>query len=162
MISRNKIIDMRFNVLSVLITVFKIFCGITTFFMVGFWIYRFNENEDVSLIESISYETNSDIIYPELSVCITMPFIHDNLSLDKNYTVSAEEYDSYLKGWTMFRKEYKNIDLNYVTLDLLEYVEFIMLYINDNEVFKSILRAKGQNPARVSTSKTASMGLSMV
>ena len=75
---------MRVNVISVLITVFKISCGITTFFMVGYWIYKFNENEDVSLIESISYETNSDIIYPELSVCITMPFIHENLSSDKN------------------------------------------------------------------------------
>ena len=72
-----------------------------------------------------------------------MPFIHENLSLDKNYTVSADEYDSYLKGSTRFRKEYENIDFDYVTLDLLAYVEFIMLYVNDNEVFQKNVTCEG-------------------
>ena len=138
---------MRLNILFVLTIVFKIFCGITAFFMVGYWIYKFHQNEDVSLIESISYEPNSDIMYPEMSVCITIPFIHENLSLDKNYTILPDEYVLYLKGSTSFREEYRNINFNNVTLDLLEYVENIVLIMN-NEVFQKILRAMGQRSAR--------------
>ena len=133
---------MRLNILFVLTIVFKIFCGITAFFMVGYWIYKFHQNEDVSLIESISYEPNSDIMYPEMSVCITIPFIHENLSLDKNYTILPDEYVLYLKGSTSFREEYRNINFNNVTLDLLEYVENIVLIMN-NEVFQKNITCDG-------------------
>ena len=133
---------MRANIFYLSITVFKLFCGITAFFMVGYWIYKFNENEDVSAIDYTSYELQKEIVYPELSVCFTMPFVYENLSWDKNYTISAEKYFWYLSGSISAPEEYKNIRFNAVTLDLLDYVEGILL-VKRNEGFPKNLTCKG-------------------
>lgn len=119
--------------LDISIIIFKVLCGIAASFMVGFWIFKFNENEDVSAIEYISYETHSDITYPELSICINKPFIYDNLSLDPEVNVSMDEYHQYIIGESIFREEYRNISYSNVTLDMFEYVQYVQLYMrNEN------------------------------
>ena len=107
-------------------------------FMVGFWIYRFHENEDVSAIQYVWYENEMDIGYPEMSICITMPFIYENLSLNSSINVSVNEYNRYLIGQTAFREEYRSVPFNNVTLDLLEHVQEILLYRRIGKVSQNL------------------------
>ena len=95
--------------------------------MVVFWVVKYSQNEDVSAISYVSYEDQMEIGYPEMSICITMPFIYQNLSLNLNINVSANEYNQYLNGNTTFREEYRSIDYNNVTLNLLDHVQEIIL-----------------------------------
>ena len=125
--------------LHISIIIFKVLCGIAASFMVGFWIFKFNENEDVSAIEYISYETHSDITYPELSICINKPFIYDNLSLDPKVHVSADEYHQYIIGQSIFREEYRNISYRNVTLNMFEYVQQVQLLMRNETMEKSKL-----------------------
>ena len=62
-----------FNINSFMLT-FKILCGIVTLFMVGYWVHKFNKNEDVSLVQYISLDTMAEVIHPETTVCIFKPF----------------------------------------------------------------------------------------
>ena len=120
---------------------FKSICFISTVFMVGFWVLKFNQNEDVSAITYVSYENEMEVGYPEMSICITMPFIYQNLSLNLNINVSANEYSQYLNGNTTFREEYRTIDYNNVTLNLLEHVQEIIL-TGRNKTAAADLRCK--------------------
>ena len=91
--------------------------------MVGFWIFKFHQNEDVSSIEYISYESHSDITYPEFSLCIDMPFMYENLAWGLGSNVSVNEYHRYLEGQSDFREIYRHINYTNVTLNLFEYVQ---------------------------------------
>ena len=110
------------------IIAFKLICWIAALFMVGFWIYKFHENEDVTAIKYLLYENHIEIGYPEMSICIMMPFIYENLSLNSSINVSANEYNSYLTGRSTFREDYRIIPFNNVTLNLLENVQKVVLY----------------------------------
>ena len=110
------------------IIAFKFICWMAALFMVGFWIYRFHENEDVSAIQYVLYEKEMDLGYPEMSICIIMPFIYENLSLNSSINVSVNEYNNYLTGHSTFREAYRSISFNNVTLNLLEHVQEVVLY----------------------------------
>ena len=91
--------------------------------MVGFWIFKFIRNEDVSSIEYISYDSNMDVAYPGLSICVLRPFIYQNLRVHSGGNVSVEDYERYIRGDTMFLEEYAEINFENVTLNLLDYVK---------------------------------------
>ena len=107
---------------------FKAMCGTTAFFMVGFWALKFYRNEDVSAIEYISLDSQKDIAYPELSICLTRPYIYQNLLSHSDGNVSVDEYDKYLHGKSMFLEEYTKINFNNVTLNLIEYFDYVITY----------------------------------
>ena len=115
---------------------FKAICSITAGFMVGFWIFRYNENEDVSAIEYISYETQTDLAYPVLSVCTFMPFIYQNLLWNSSTHVSANEYNRYIHGRMSFREEYKGVNFDNVTLNLLEHVQKVVIKTRNDTAVK--------------------------
>ena len=116
---------------------FKAICSIAAGFMVGFWIFKYHENEDVSAIEYVSYETQTDVAYPVLSVCTFMPFIYQNLLWNSSTYVSADEYNRYIHGIMSFREEYKSIVFDNVTLNLLEHVQKIVIETrNETDVGK--------------------------
>ena len=116
---------------------FKAICSITAGFMVGFWILKYHENEDVSAIEYVSYETQTDLAYPVLSVCTFMPFIYQNLLWNSSTYVSADEYNRYIHGIMSYREEYKSIVFDNVTLNLLEHVQKIVIETrNETDVGK--------------------------
>ena len=104
---------------------FKFMCCIIALFMVGFWIFKFIRNEDVSTIEYISYDSNKDIAYPEISICILRPFIYQNLTGHSGSNVSVKDYEGYLRGDTMFSEEYAKTNFDHVTLDLFDYVQVV-------------------------------------
>ena len=133
---------MTLKFLDMSIIIFKLLCCIAAFFMVGFWIFKFHENEDVSAIEYISYESHSNIIYPEMTICINHPFLYDNLSLDSGVNVSTMEYYLYILGKRSFREEYRHISYSNVTLNILEYVQDVNLFMR-NDTFENRKRCEG-------------------
>ena len=102
--------------------IFKALCGTTSFFMVGFWALKFYRNEDVSVIEYMSYASHGNIAYPELSICFMRPYIIQNLISHPDGNVSADEYDGYLHGDTKLLEKYAKISFNNVNCFFLEFV----------------------------------------
>ena len=116
---------------------FKAICSIAAGFMIGFWIFKYHENEDVSAVEYVSYETQTDLAYPVLSVCTFTPFIYQNLFWNSSAHVSANEYNRYIHGLSAFREEYKGIIFDNVTLNLLEHVQEVVIKTrNEKDVRK--------------------------
>ena len=132
------VVTMNKKYLHILSALFKCTCGIAAFFMVGFWIIKFHKNEDVSSIEYVSYDTPRDMIYPELSLCIQMPFTSQSILSDSNVSVSVKQYNSYLKGGAETLDEYKRIRYHNVTLDILEYVRLIGIYFRNEPTTENL------------------------
>ena len=118
---------MKINVLDLSIIIFKLTCGIAAISMAGFWIFKFHQDEDVSSIEYISYESQGDIAYPEFSICIDMPFMYENLAWGTDSNVSVNEYHRYIEGQSDFREIYRQINYTNVTLNLFEYVQKVIV-----------------------------------
>ena len=72
--------------------IFNIICVILTTSMIGFWTYKYQKNEDVSLIEYESIDSMEEVMYPELTICIDRPFVAKNL-LQFGGNVTYREYN---------------------------------------------------------------------
>ena len=129
---------MNIKVLELSILIFKVLCGIAAVVMIGYWIYKFHKNDDVSAIEYISYETNRDIVYPELSICVLLPFTSRNIFWGGSSNISANEYNEYINGQKTYREEYSKIDFHDVTLNIFKYVEYIELYIRNKTILEPL------------------------
>ena len=119
------------NLSTVSSNIFKALCTLAAFFMVVFWVLKFHENEDVSAINFTSYDIDRNITYPEMSICITEPFIYQNLIWNWEGNDSVKLYQWYLAGniEDMYRKKYEPISFFNVTLNLLGYVETVNVYL---------------------------------
>ena len=126
-------------------TFFKSTCGIAAFFMVGFWIIRFHKNEDVSSIEYVSYDASNDMIYPELSFCTQMPFTYKLVLSNSNGSVSADQYNSYLKGGAEIRDDHKRISYHNVTLNVQKNVQLIAIYFRNQPMTKNLTCTSVEN-----------------
>ena len=62
----------NFNIITF---VFKILCGTTTLFMVGYWVYEFQKNEDVSQVQYITIQEMEEVFHPEMTICIFKPLL---------------------------------------------------------------------------------------
>ena len=135
---------MKIIFLDLSIIIFKLTCGIAAISMVGFWIFKFHQNEDVSSIEYISYESHNDITYPEFSICINMPFIYKNLAWGPGSNVSIDEYHRYIEGQSDFREIYRHINYTNVTLNLFDYVQKVIVQLrNETYTIQNLKNAKG-------------------
>jgi hypothetical protein len=101
-------------------------CIVTTGFMVGYWIYKFHKNEDITAIEYYSRGQVENVIYPELTICVLNPFLTEKLQ-EINKFLDHKTYLKYLKGEDAINETYKDIDYDHVTFDL--YDHFQTLYI---------------------------------
>ena len=119
--------------------IFKAMCGITALFMVGFWALKFYRNEDVSVIEYTSYASNKNIAYPELSICLTRPYIFQTLPSYSDGNASLDEFDKYVHGNSTFPEEYANINFNNITLNLIDYFEYVDLSLRNGKDKKRIV-----------------------
>ena len=130
---------MIYNCSRALSIIFKALCGLAAFFMVIFWVIKFQENEDVSSISYTSYETDRNIIYPQWSVCITEPFIYQNLLWTWHGNDSLKHYRRYIAGESTFRKEYAQVGFFNVTLNLFDYVKMVKLYVRNVTINKPVI-----------------------
>ena len=107
-----------------LIVIFKTICGLVTIFMVGYWLEKFLRNEDLSMIQYKRIETSRNIIYPEVTICNSLPFIDDKFK-DVGVDVSVDDYRSYLRGEKLITDDYGYIDFDNVTLDLRNFIRHV-------------------------------------
>ena len=105
---------------------FKLMCFVLTTSMVGFWAYKYQKNEDVSVIEYKSVASMEDMVYPELTICIDKPFVAKTLM---EFNVTYKEYHEYMKG----NERYKNnetlesIPFVNATIDVFDYLQYPIL-----------------------------------
>ena len=107
---------------------FKLSCILAVSLMIGYWIYKFNRNDDITLIEYKSVNELDDVILPELSLCIREPFLSRSFS---NKTGSLKEekgaYENYLRGNINLRKEHHDVEYDNVTLNVFDYFKSISI-----------------------------------
>jgi len=95
--------------------------------MVGYWIYKFYKNDDLTVIEYNSQGKVENVIFPELTICVFNPFLIEKLQ-EINKFLDQETYLKYLKGEVVFNETYKEIDYDRITVNL--YDHFQALYIS--------------------------------
>ena len=107
----------NFNVITF---VFKILCGTTTLFMVGYWVYEFQKNEDVSQVQYISIKEMEEVFHPEMTICIFKPLLIEAFDENVNY----DEYLEYLYGDRDHDKKYDSIRFYNVTINIFDYLQY--------------------------------------
>ena len=112
---------------TILVNIFKFLCFCTTVFMVGFWIYKYQKNDDATIIEYRSLHDEVDFIYPEISICLSsMDFKNEDINVTKeeNFT---QRYHNHLLGIEM-NETFKTLDYEILTPNLSEYIKLVTLY----------------------------------
>ena len=108
---------------------FKFLCFATAAFMVGYWIYKYEKNEDLTLIKYKSLENsvdNDDIIYPEITFCFVDPnFRNDVINVTKEADFH-ERYMNYLNGHE-FNESFKNLEYEKLTPNLFDHFENVTI-----------------------------------
>jgi len=111
---------------------FGIICATTSMSLCLYWCYKFSLNEDVSVVQYKNfYETNDDV-FPTTSLCLEKPFLEERLS---KYGVNVTSYLAFLRG-KLFAKEILNIDYNYVTTDIVNYIKGYRMYFRNDSYAK--------------------------
>ena len=114
----------KYLTLNVLNVSFKTTCGFVTIFMVGYWLEKFLRNEDLSVIQYKRIETSRNVIYPEVTICNSLPFIADKFK-DVGINITADDYRLYLKGEKTISEDYRYVDFDNVTLDLRRFIRHV-------------------------------------
>ena len=115
---------------------FKLLCIITASIMVGYWIYKYSSNEDISIIEYKSFKEFDSLSLPAMSICISKPFLIKNGTLDNNRNVKIESYLKYLRGDNGLYQNYQNVSYEQVSIDILDYLDVIKVYqkLSDKQI----------------------------
>ena len=115
--------------------IFRVLCILATAFMIGYWLYKFQKNEDITLVEYKPVdELHEAVIWPELSFCFRGPFLNERLSNISN-GLNKIDYYQYLIGQKNYGKTYHDISYENVTLNLFDYFSYISIHwksIDDN------------------------------
>ena len=94
--------------------------------MVGYWIYKFHKNEDITVIEYSSPEGDVNVIYPALTICLGNPFLTERLQ-EIDTRLDQKTYLKYLKGENIFNETYKDIDYDHITFNIYDHVESLII-----------------------------------
>ena len=102
---------------------FNSFCYIATLSLLGFCLYIFCKNEDISEIIYRKYGENSVSLYPSFSFCIQLEEHHVNEEVFKNYKkeMNYSTYLSFLSG-SGWNDKMNNVSYNKVTKPLMDHL----------------------------------------
>ena len=84
--------------------------------MIGYWLYKFDKDEDVCLVDYQQLEQVEDIELPVVSMCFTNPFLDEKLK-EISPSLNSSDYLKYLQG-DLYDESFKDIDFDHVTLNL--------------------------------------------
>ena len=108
-------------------TFFKFLCILTTTVMVGFWLYKFMEDHDVTLIEYKELDDLDEFIYPETTLCFYNAFFPNE---DFNITSTSKfyiKYLAYIKGKLKDVETYNDIEYEQISVDLEDHIKKITI-----------------------------------
>jgi len=100
---------MKYSTYDTLSLIFKISCMSVAVSMAGFWVYKYQKDDNVSVVEYKYLRLTDDAVYPETSICILSPFLCDKFENHRN-NVSIEEYLDFLSGAGDFDERYRDVD----------------------------------------------------
>ena len=83
------------NLYTLLVNSFKFLCFCTTAFMVGYWIYKYQKNDDATLIEYRSLHEINDFGYPDVTICLVNPGFKNegiNITKEENFTQRYKDF----------------------------------------------------------------------
>ena len=106
-------------------SLFTISCVVVLAFMVGYWFYKYHQDEDVCSVDYQLFEETEDIELPVVSICFENPFLDKKLK-EINPSLNSRDYLRYLNG-TFYHEGLKTIDYDNVTLGLLD--QHIGMYV---------------------------------
>ena len=108
-------------------TFFKFLCILATTVMVGFWLYKFMEDHDVTLIEYKELDDLDEFIYPETTLCFYNAFFPNE---DFNITSTSKfysKYSAYIKGKLKDVETYNDIKYDQISVDLEDHIKKITI-----------------------------------
>ena len=131
---------------NVIKSIFNCLCSIVVIFMIGYWAYKYEiDDRDVGVVDYISLQASPNVNFPVLSVCFVNPIVEHKLNYTTNDSINVETYIQYLKG-EVWSKELERVDYEYVTLDLNDYLEFVLEeWTNSSTMRESFLSLHHRN-----------------
>ena len=119
-------------------SIFHVICWAITIILVSYWVYVYNLNNDLCIVDYKKYyETESDE-FPVLSICLKNHISEEKLRL-QNPDIDIESYVKFLGG-NEFKKELIDIDYENVTIDMSKYVRESRVYWRNGTREKSTQR----------------------
>ena len=111
---------------------FTFVCVSTTFSMVVYWAYKFNLDENISVITYRKFYEREDDVYPTISMCLINPFLKQRLA---DYRVNQSSYLEYLKG-EYFSEDMLKVNYNNVTIDIKDSIKGYKMYFRNGSDFE--------------------------
>ena len=100
-------------------TFFKACCSLAVILMVGYWMYKYYQDEDLCLVDYKPIQDVEEESLPVLSLCFYNPFEEDKLKqLDPKF--NASYYVEHLKG-SVFEEKFKHARHENLEFDLTKY-----------------------------------------
>ena len=113
---------------------FRLVCSFVAAIMVGYWIYKFQKNEDITTIEYKYIDESNELRIPEMTICLGMPFIKVKF---REWGLDIHKYYLFLKGDKSIENDYKGVDFNNATIDVRDYIKQIKVMSRDDFSYKS-------------------------
>ena len=115
--------------------VFKISCVLVVAFMIAYWLYKYQKDDDLTLIEFKQLNEIKNVIQPEMSICVWYPFLNQELLQTLNVTEDEtlhKKYFEFLKG-NYYDESFQNISYDQVSPKLWNHLQFVQIYWRSNE-----------------------------
>ena len=107
---------------------FKFLCLVTAGSMSGYWIYKYWKDDDITVIEYKAFKDSEAMNLPAMSICFSNPFMINKGSLENNTTLKVENYLKFLRGEDGFNQNYETVLFENDTIDILDYLDNIIMY----------------------------------
>ena len=99
-------------------------CLFTTIMLSIHSLYRYSDDKDVTLVESIKFHSSKDAIYPSLSLCITKHlFLSNQFAQYGDDAINEKRYAQFLMG-SIWDEKLLRVDYDNVTVSLADNLIF--------------------------------------
>ena len=137
----------------------KTVCVFLALVLVGTWLYRYNLDEDSTVIEERSYFDNQDDVFPVMSICFKQTF-QEFHPKEHGTNLTALDYHKFLIGES-YHPSMKEIDYHSVSTNISDFVlEYDVEYRNGTYLYGSSTNPASKPPYY--TSSWISWGRSIV
>ena len=92
-------------------------CIFATIALSVYSISRFCQNEDITLVQSSTYHSSEERIYPSISLCLLPPFIENEFDKFDDYAINMSSYIQFLEG-KIWDARMLEVDYDEVTVSL--------------------------------------------